>query len=114
MQIKNIPWWLWLLPMAILFIATQRMPYGYYTFTRVVICGVAALLAFVSWQEENSTSKMWSAAFALVAVLFNPIFPVYLRRATWYYIDIAVAIMLAAHLAIVRLRWLQTSKASEK
>ena len=97
MQIKIIPWWLWLLPIAILLIATQRMPYGYYRSADFLICGFAAFLAFVSWQEESSTSKMWSAAFALVALLFNPIFPIYLRRATWYYIDFAVAITLAAH-----------------
>jgi len=76
--------------------------------------GISRAEPLASWQEESSTSKIWSAAFALVAVLFNPIFPVYLRRPTWYYIDIAVAMMLAAHLAIVRLRWLQTSKPSEK
>jgi len=71
------------------------------------VCGFAAFLAFVSWQGEGSISKFWSAAFGVVAVLFYPIFPVYLRRATWFDIDIGVAIIFAAHLAFVRLKWLK-------
>jgi hypothetical protein len=57
MQIKAIPWWLWVVPIAVLFIATEKMSYGYYTFTRLVVCGFAALLAFVGCQEESSISK---------------------------------------------------------
>jgi hypothetical protein len=102
MQLKSIPWWLWLLPVAILLIATARLPYGYYTFTRVVICGSAALIAFTGW-EDSATSRIWSVLFALLAVLFNPIFPIYLSRGTWFYLDIGAAIAFAAHLLFVRL-----------
>jgi hypothetical protein len=106
MQIKSIPWWLWLLSIVVLLIATWKMPYGYYTLTRVVVCGVAALLAFASWQEETSTSKVWSAVFGVIAVFFNPIFPIYLKRVTWFYFDVGGALIFAAHLAFVRLSWL--------
>lgn len=106
MQFKSIPWWLWLLPVAILLVATARLPYGYYTFTRVVICGSAALIAFTGW-EDSTTSRMWSVLFALLAVLFNPIFPIYLKRGTWFYLDVGAAVVFAAHLVLVRIRTAQ-------
>jgi hypothetical protein len=101
MQFKSIPWWLWLIPTALLFTATARMPYGYYTFIRIVVCGFAAYFAYVAWQEEMSFSQFWAVTFGLIAVLFSPIVPVYLR-ATWFDIDIGVAVVFATHLILVR------------
>lgn len=103
MQMKSVPWLLWLVPVAVLLIATQWMPYGYYTFTRLVVCGIAGFVAYASW-DEGSGSKVWAIAFALVAALFNPIVPIYLKRATWFNFDVGVAILFAAHLVLVRLR----------
>ncbi len=87
--------------------ATQRMPYGYYTLTRIAVCGFAGLFAFIAW-AESLASRVWAVVFGLVAVLFNPIVPIYLTRATWFDLDIGTAIVFAAHLAVVRLEWLQT------
>ncbi len=110
MQFKSIPWWVWLVPIVMLFIATERMPYGYYTFTRIVVCGFAALLAYVAWEEETTESGIWAVILALVAVLFNPIVPVYLKRATWAYFDVGTAILFFVHWAFVRLRWLRAKQ----
>lgn len=99
--INQIPWWVWLIPAALLIIATARLPYGYYTFLRIVICGFSALVAFLGW-TDNTTSRVWSVAFAGMAVLFNPLVPVYLNRATWLYLDIGAAIVIVAHLMAVR------------
>jgi hypothetical protein len=82
------------------------MPYGYYTLTRIVVCGYASFLAFVGW-DERVASRIWSAIFGGIAVLLNPIIPIYLSRKTWHAFDIGVAIILTAHLAFVRLGWLQ-------
>jgi hypothetical protein len=103
---KSIPWWLWLIPIALLFIATQRMPYGYYTFTRIVVCGFAGFLAVIAWEDEGLASRIWAVTLGLVAILFNPIFPIYLSRAVWFKLDVGIAIIFAAHLAFVRLGWL--------
>ena len=102
MQFKSIPWWLWLIPIALLLIATAKMPYGYYTFTRIVVCGLAAVFAFVAW-GGGPVSRIWSVIFALVAVLFNPIIPIYLKRTTWLGFDIGAAALFTAHLAFVQL-----------
>jgi hypothetical protein len=87
------------------------MLYGYYTLTRIVVCGFAFFLAFVGW-EDRVVSRVWSAILCGIAVLFNPIIPIYLSRRTWYGFDVAAAIMLAAHLAFVRLRWMRTKGAA--
>jgi uncharacterized membrane protein YccC len=109
MRVDSIPWWLWLVPIVLLFVATERMSYGYYTVTRIVLCGFASFLAFVGW-EDRAASRIWCAIFGCIAVLFNPIIPIYLSRSTWYDFDVGVAIVLAAHLAFVRLGWLQTKR----
>lgn len=111
MQTKSIAWWLWLIPIAFLLIATARLPYGYYTLTRIIVCGCAACLAALSWTDGGGINKAWAVAFALVAVLFNPLIPVYLRRETWFCIDLGVAAVFATHLGLVRLIGTQTSKA---
>ena len=59
-------------------------------------------------------SRIWSVILGCVAVLFNPIIPIYLSRSTWYDFDVGVAIILAAHLAFVRLGWLQTPQKPER
>ena len=105
MQFKSIPWWLWLIPVAVLLLATARMPYGYYTFTRIVVCGVATFIAVINWQFDSL--RLWSGLFGGLAILFNPIFPIYLNRGTWFYLDMGAALIFAAHLVLVRLAWLQ-------
>lgn len=107
MQFKSIPWWLWLIPIVMLLIATQRWPYGYYSITRIVVCGFAGFLAWIGW-EDTSTSRAWSTVFGLAALLFNPIFPIFLGRGTWFYLDPGVALIFATHLGFVRFQWLRT------
>lgn len=108
MQLKSIPWWLWLIPIGMLFLATERMPYGYYTLMRIVVCGFAAFLAYVAWEQEKTTLRIWAIVLGLIAVLFNPFVPVYLKRTTWAYFDVGIAIIFFVHLAFVRLQWLKT------
>jgi hypothetical protein len=106
MHFKSIPWWLWLIPVALLLLAAGRMPYGYYTFTRIVVCGFGAFIAVIGW--DRSSLRVWSVLFGLLAILFNPIVPIHLSRGTWPYLDIGAAIILAAHLVFVRLGWFET------
>jgi hypothetical protein len=106
MRLNSIPWWLWLVPIVLLFLATERMPYGYYTLTRIIVCGFASCLVFVS-REDIVVSRVWSAVFFCIAILFNPIIPIYLSRRTWYGFDVAAAIILASHLVFVRLGWMR-------
>ena len=87
----------------LLLVATARLPYGYYTLTRMVVCGIAAWFAIAGW-NDSQMSRAWSAVFTLMGVLFNPIVPIYLKRGTWFYLDILTAAVFIAHLGIARLR----------
>jgi hypothetical protein len=102
MNLKSIPRWSWIATIVILLLATERMPYGYYTLTRIVVCGFAAYLAYAGW-NGNVLSRLWSSVFCLLVVLFNPVVPVYLSRRMWYPIDVGVALVFAAHLVFVLL-----------
>jgi hypothetical protein len=101
MTTKSIPWYVWLIPVALLLIATARLPYGYYTLTRIVICAAAALFAYAGW-NEGQVARSFSVLLGLVAILFNPIIPIHLSRNVWFYLDVAGAAVFAAHLIVVR------------
>jgi hypothetical protein len=92
---SKLPKFLWLAAIVLLFAATMRLPYGYYTFLRISICGFCGLVALFCIAER---SLAWASAFALIAILFNPIIPVYLKRETWFWLDLGVATIIAAHL----------------
>jgi hypothetical protein len=101
MNMKSIPQLVWVVPAILLMIAVVRLPYGYYTFTRIVTCGAAALIAMVGFRNRGIVPA-WSILMVLVAVLFNPLLPIHLNRSTWFYLDLAAAIAFVAHLFMVR------------
>src|SRR6266404_2883467 len=98
---KSIPHLVWFVPAILLIVAaTSDLPGGYYTFTRIVTCGIAASIAFTGFRDRPVSR--WSIPLALVAVLFNPLIPIHLDRETWVYLDFGAAVVFAAHLLFVR------------
>jgi hypothetical protein len=73
-----------------LIIATQNLPYDYYTLLRFVVCGVSAYGAYLFYSIGKQT---WVWIFIVIAVLFNPFAPIYLSKATWVFIDLIVALV---------------------
>lgn len=74
-----------------LLIALAPLPYGYYTLLRLVATAVFIWAALVSYQRQ-ATLLPW--LFALMALLFNPVFKVYLPREVWMFIDLGAAVLL--------------------
>jgi len=71
---------------GLLLVATAEMPYGYYTFLRLAVTISAVLVVY---HEYSKQLNFWVISFGLIAILFNPIFPVYLKDAeTWAIIDV--------------------------
>ena len=69
-------------------IAVFPWPIGFYTFTRIVICGCAAYVAFYLF---NRNANLWLLGAGL-AVLYNPIIPVYLySKVLWAIINVGTA-----------------------
>jgi hypothetical protein len=90
----KIPKSIYYLCAALLVLALAPMPYGYYTFLRLVVTIVACITAFSFYKEGHVT---WAWIFGLVGILFNPLIQVHLSRDIWMILDLlAAGLMLKA------------------
>ena len=76
---------------ALLLLAIADLPYGYYTFLRWAIAILSGFVAFQSYENDATGMAM---VFAIVAILFNPVVPIYFDKDTWIVIDLVVGILL--------------------
>jgi len=70
---------------VLLLLAILPFPYGYYTFLRLAVFIGGSFLAHQLYQRE---SIGWAVVLACIAILFNPLIPVYLSREAWFPIDL--------------------------
>ena len=73
-----------------LFGAVAEWPYGYYTFLRWLTCIASIFVVFQAFYKNIDWAKV---VFIVIAILFNPIAPIYLSRSTWIPLDIITAIL---------------------
>ena len=86
--------WSFLIPIALLLIGLADLPTGYYTLVRVAVCLISALSCFWSYKSDNKVG-IATVVFGLLALLFNPIIPVYLRdKEVWTVIDFVASLLL--------------------
>jgi len=70
---------------GLLILAIFPWPYSYYILLRWVICGIST---YIAWRTHKETSNwLW---FILIAIVFNPVMPLFLNRAIWTIIDFTV------------------------
>ena len=74
--------------MLLLAIPSGIWPYGYYVLLRWAVTAVAL---FVLWAAYVLERRLWIFLMAIIAILFNPIVPIYLDKGTWVVIDFIVA-----------------------
>lgn len=74
-----------------LILAALPMPYGYYSLLRLVSCAVFGIAAYTV-RRRHSRVVVWVYGFC--ALLFNPIFKVYLPKSIWVFLDLTAAIIL--------------------
>ncbi len=71
---------------GLLFVGLIDLPIGYYTLLRIVV--TIGSVAVVITEFENGLN-IWVITFGLIAILFNPLIPIYLNdKSTWMPIDI--------------------------
>lgn len=88
--------------------AVGNWPYGVYTLVRWIVCGSCVFAAFSLYQQ----GRRWPMFAAIaIAVVFNPIAPLYFNKATWRVLDVVAAVGCAA-LAIASERHERKSGAS--
>ncbi len=67
------------------------LPYGYFTFMRIIVC-ISAI--YSAWVMYNEGDEKWIWFFGIIAILLNPIVPIHLDREVWVWIDGVVGILL--------------------
>lgn len=86
---KSVAISLCLVAMVALVAGCLPLPMGYYTFLRILICAVAVILLFY---PKSGSITCRHIVNGVVAILFNPIIPVYLHsKPAWIVIDAVTA-----------------------
>ena len=76
----------WLAPVIVLAIGILPLPIGYYTLSRLVVSASALYFVYNHYKQNNNTN-IW--IFSFIAVLYNPIIPIYLyEKLIWIIINI--------------------------
>ena len=76
---------------GLLLVALVNLPIGYYTILRIVVT-IGAVTVVIT--EFENGINFWVITFGLIAILFNPLVPVYLNdKDAWFPIDIIAAII---------------------
>ena len=103
---KTVPITVWIVPIILLTVAIlagidgTRLPYGYFTFMRIVIFLAAGCIAAVGFKDGK---QLWATMFVLIAVLFNPFVPIEMKRDDWLIFDIITFVVFLAHAVFGRL-----------
>lgn len=61
------------------------LPYGYYSFLRVVVCSWAIWALVDTWKSEQGARRWFLVGLAL---LFNPIHPMHFTKTVWVCADL--------------------------
>ena len=85
----------WMVPAGMLALALLPFPYGYYVLLRWVVTVAAMVIVLMS--PGQAFASGWKICLIVVALLFNPLIPVHLRRDAWAVIDLLVAGVFVAH-----------------
>jgi hypothetical protein len=76
---------------ALLLIAVLPLPIWFYSFLRFVVCGTFALGALIAYERSRQDVFIY---YGLVALLFNPFFPIFHSKEIWVVFDLVAALLL--------------------
>ena len=76
---------------ALFLLCLAPMPYGFYSLIRFVAMIAFAIYAYVYYEKKSNELAI---VFLSLAILFQPLLPIYLGRMLWNIVDVIVAIFL--------------------
>lgn len=82
--------WYLFIPTILLLVAIGDLEYGYYQILRIVVTVFAIIFAFTFKALENGIVTIM---MTIIAILFNPIFPIYLDKDVWVVLDFIFSII---------------------
>lgn len=74
-------------------------PYGYFQLLRWVVAIVAVYNAYLAYESKNNK---WVLIMGAIAVLFNPIAPIFLQKETWVILDLIVGVFFVLSMFLIR------------
>jgi len=81
-----------IISVTFLFLAMiEGWPYGFFTLLRLVVFGTTV---YLTWLAHKSQRQIWIWTFGFIALVFNPLIPLYLGRDLWMVVDLLVALFL--------------------
>ena len=90
-----------ILAALLLLIGVLAMPYGYYTFLRLLVTVVAVINIYYSYQNKSYAALIIGI---IIALLFNPVIPVYLQKDVWMVLDIFTSLALILNVVLLKKR----------
>lgn len=91
MENMNVPYKTLALTAMLLFIAIAPLPYGYYTFARIIVCGCSGIMCYQLCKAKDRGSWPW--VWGTVAILFNPVVNIYMSKEAWMAMDAATGVL---------------------
>ena len=88
-------------PAAMALLALLDMPYGYYQLLRLVVAAASAFIAVAAWQRGAHVAVI---AFGLLALIYNPIAPLHLKREMWEFVNVGTAAVFLVALAVAEVQ----------
>ena len=81
--------------LVIILFSFLHMPYGYYMMLRIVLTATSIYYVYYFYSFTVKKIGFWFWTFLIMAIVFNPIIPVYLySRSVWAVIDIITSLFL--------------------
>ncbi|MDO8604587.1 MAG: hypothetical protein Q7K40_04325 [bacterium] len=74
-------------------------PYGYFQILRWIVAGVAVYNAYFAYELKKNE---WVLIMIAVAILFNPIAPIFLQKETWVILDLVASVLM--FVSIIKLK----------
>lgn len=66
-------------------------PYGYFQILRWVVTIVALFTVYLAYKAKKNE---WVVVMIIIAILFNPIAPIFLQKQTWVIFDFITSIIM--------------------
>lgn len=76
---------------VLFFISIFDLPYGFYTFMRILVFILSVIFIFLYYSERGYFSSTLIPVI-IIGTLWNPIIPIYLTKDIWVVLDIIAAI----------------------
>ncbi len=69
----------------LLFLAIAPMPYGFYTFIKIIVCGCAGAIFYQLW--DKGYRGIWLWVWGMIVILFNPVAEIHMTKEVWMVVD---------------------------